>query len=105
MRNLAALEDVSATSVQVADNMLHALADSVEYFEVVATNVARRRLPQTEGARGHRLMWFPVSLQQYTLCAHTTDAVDSVTLRAHGVPQVRDLMDVAPWPVWRGGLR
>jgi hypothetical protein len=105
VRNLVVLEDVSSTSVQMADDMLHALAESVDYFEVVDTNVARRKVPQTEGARGHRLMWFPVSLQQYTLCAHTTDAVESVTLRAHVVPHARDLMDVAPWPVWRGGLR
>jgi hypothetical protein len=105
VRNLSVLEDASSTSVQIADDMLHALADSVDYFEVVDTNVARRKVPQTEGARGHRLRCFPVSLQQYTLCAHTADAVDSVTLRAHGVPHARDLMDVAPWPVWRGWLR
>ena len=49
VRNLAVLEDVSSTTVLMADDMLHALADSVEYFEVADTNVARRKLLQTEG--------------------------------------------------------
>ena len=105
MRNLVALEDVSSTSVQTADDMLHSLAESVLYFEVVDTNVGRRKLPHTELARGRRHKWFPVSFQQYTVCAEPTAAVESVTLRAHGLPHIRDLMDVAPWPVWRGGLR
>ena len=74
-------------------------------FEVADTTVGRQKLPQTEMARGHRLMWFPVSLHQYTMCADTTHAVESVTLRAHGLPHMRDLMGVAPWPVRRGGLR
>ena len=105
VRNVVALEDVSSTSAQTADDMLHALAESVLYFEVVDTSVGRRRLPQTEMARGRRLMWFPASFQQSTVCAEPTDAVESVTLRAHGLPNMRDLMDVAPWPIWRGGLR
>ena len=92
-------------SVQTADDMLHALAESVLYFEVVDTNVGRRKLPHTEMARGRRHMWFPVSFQQYTVCAEPTAAVESATLRAHGLPHTRDLMDVAHWPVRRGGLR
>jgi hypothetical protein len=103
VRTVVALEDVSSTSVQTADDMLHALAQSVHYFEVVDTNVGRRKLPQTEMTLRRRHMWFHVSFQQYTVCAEPTAAVESLTLRAHGLPHMRDLVDVAP--VWRGGLR
>ena len=105
VRNFFALEDVSSTSVQTADDMLHDLAESALYFEVLDTNAGRQKLPQTEMARGRRHMWFPVSFQQYMVRAEPTAAVESVTLRAHGLPHIRDIMDVAPWPVWRGGLR
>ena len=61
VRNVVPLEDVSSTSVQTADDTLHSLAESALYFEVVDTNVGRRKLPQTDMARGRRHMWFPVS--------------------------------------------
>ena len=43
VRNAVASEDVSSTSVQMVDDMLHALAESVLYFEALDTNVGRRK--------------------------------------------------------------
>ena len=53
VRNVVALEDVSSTLVQTADDMLHELAESALYFEVVDTNVGRRKIPHTELGRQH----------------------------------------------------
>jgi len=91
--------------VVAADAVLHAMADDVLYFEIVDTSLRRRKGPQTEMARARQHMCFAVSLQMYSVCDASSSSADGATLRPQGFPEIRDLVDFAPWPLWRGALR
>ena len=99
------LEDCSSTQVVAADEVLHAMAEDILYFEIVDTNLRRRKGPQTEMARARQHMCFAVSLQMYSVCDASSSSADGATLRPQGLPEIRDLVDFAPWPLWRGALR
>ena len=66
------------------------------YFEVVDTNLRRRKGPQTELARARQHMCFAVSLQMYSIGDASSSSADGATLRPQGLPQIRDLVALHP---------
>ena len=91
--------------IAAADEALHTAADSIQFMQVVEADLRQRKMPQTATARSCRGMWLPVMLQVYLPLSFDGEAAGTVTLRADGAPVLRDLLDLAPWQVWRGGVR
>ena len=100
-----ALEDFSSTKLVAADEVLRAMAEDLLYFEVVDTNLRRRKGPQTEAARARQHMCFAASLHMNATVDASASVADRVILRPQGLPQIRGLVDFAPWALWRGALR
>ena len=88
-----------------ADATLHAAAHGVHFMHMVESNLRRRKLPRTQAARAFQGMSCPVCVQRYEEVARAHTPVETVTLRPHGTLVLRDLLDLAPFRLWRGGLR
>ena len=88
-----------------ADAALHTAAQGLQFLQVVEANLRRRKAVRTDSARRWRGMSLPVYRQRFVEVLRQGTAVESVTLRPEGAPVLRDLLDLAPWRVWRGGLR
>jgi hypothetical protein len=109
--NVSALALVDTCALAEADALLHNFADGMRFMQLVEGKLRRRKVPCTVAARDRLSTWCPVSAQ--VLNADTTraflseapDHVDTLSLRPDGAPVVRDMLDLAPWRVFRGGLR
>ena len=94
----------SALSLPVED-----APDTLRYFVVVVKHPTRKKLMQSETLRQQRAMCFPASVQWLTKRPLDSQLgqlgqPDDIAVLYHGVPEVVDFLELAPWSVLRHGL-
>ena len=109
--DVAVLTCLETSALVSADAQLHEAGMAVQFMQLVEGRLRRRKLPCTESARLRRGMWCPVSVQLFSAETPMQPVwspdgdVQTTTVRPQGTPVVRDIVHLAPWRVWRGGLR
>ena len=75
------------------------------FFEIVDMNLRRKKLVRTASITALKRMAFPVSAQHFGTWQFDGQSTRGHDVYADGFLALVDVLDLAPWPVLRAGLR
>ena len=97
---------VGRGALEAASAAIDEAASGFRFFEVLETNVRRRKLVRTAAIRAHQMMSFPALVQPYSAWKGGAQRrFSQQDVFPDGYAEVTDVLTMAEWRFFRAGLR